>query len=591
MRRATSFSVGLLIAIGFAVAPVAATRGQDTETVRHKPNDLARTLEQHKRWLDSHHKEGRRAVLRDADLRGADLHKVDLRMADLHNADLRGANLTDTIFDWPDMLEANLRGAKGWSGMLANKNIFTLEDLRVTLHAHLKWLESHHTEGAKADLSEANLRGANLSKADLSEADLRGTNMRGANLSEADLSEADLREANLQDATFDWPGTLEADLRGAKGWSGKLATKRIVSLEDLRMTLHAHLKWLETHCAEGAAADLTGADLSRANLRGGNLTKAVLRGTNLFEANLFRANLRQANLSGANLSGANLRQADLSMADLSEANLTGAILNDAILNETVLIGTDLTGALFFDADVFHALYEPKPEKLPEIYGIAYAKHIDEMNYILTPYGLVELRQAFKDGGLRKQERELTYAIKHAERLRSGFLESSLLYAMFEFTCKYGLAPFRPLVLLFVVMAFFAVLYIIVLRIDVLLSLMKKLRLPVCNPTCVEGRLGRIWKVRQEDSIHEDKNARAVERVFAKGLKVILLGLYFSLQSAFYMGWRDFNVGNWIARIQREEYSLKATGLIRTLSGIQSLISLYLLVLFLLTYFGRPFDNL
>jgi hypothetical protein len=49
------------------------------------------------------------------------------------------------------------------------------------------------------------------------------------------------------------------------------------------------------------------------------------------------------------------------------------------------------------------------------------------------------------------------------------------------------------------------------------------------------------------------------------------------------------VGRWIERIKREETTLKATGWLRTLSGFQSLMSVYLLALWLLTYFGRPFE--
>ena len=67
-----------------------------------------------------------------------------------------------------------------------------------------------------ADLSEANLSRADLSKADLSEAnlskaDLSGANLSEANLSKADLSKADLSEANLSKADLSW-----ADLSGAK---------------------------------------------------------------------------------------------------------------------------------------------------------------------------------------------------------------------------------------------------------------------------------------------------------------------------------------------------------------------------------------
>jgi hypothetical protein len=66
-------------------------------------------------------------------------------------------------------------------------------------------------------------------------------------------------------------------------------------------------------------------------------------------------------------------------------------------------------------------------------------------------------------------------------------------------------------------------------------------------------------------------------------------LYFSLLSAFYLGWREINVGSWIARLQTREYTLRARGWARTVSGFQSLISVYLLALAALSYFGRPFE--
>ena len=92
---------------------------------------------------------------------------------------------------------------------------------------------------------------ANLSEANLYGADLSGANLYGANLSEANLSEANLYKANLY------------------------------------------------------KANLYGADLYKANLYGADLYGANLSGANLYGANLYGADLSGANLYGANLSGAN----------------------------------------------------------------------------------------------------------------------------------------------------------------------------------------------------------------------------------------------------------------------------------------------
>ena len=128
------------------------------------------------------------------------------------------------------------------------------------LELHLKWLRSEKG-GVRADLSCANLRGADLSCADLSCANLRGANLSCANLSDANLSDADLSDANL------------------------------------------------------SCANLSDANLSDANLSDADLSCANLSCANLSDANLSDANLSDANLSDANLSCANLSDADLSDAE------------------------------------------------------------------------------------------------------------------------------------------------------------------------------------------------------------------------------------------------------------------------------------
>jgi hypothetical protein len=56
-----------------------------------------------------------------------------------------------------------------------------------------------------------------------------------------------------------------------------------------------------------------------------------------------------------------------------------------------------------------------------------------------------------------------------------------------------------------------------------------------------------------------------------------------------VGWRELKVGDRIQRLQAKEYTLHATGWVRTVSGAQSLIGVYLLAMWALTYFGHPFE--
>jgi hypothetical protein len=75
-----------------------------------------------------------------------------------------------------------------------------------------KWRAANLSD---ADLSGANLSAVDLRRADLILADFHGANLSGANLSEADLSMADLRGANLSGANLSRANLSEADLSGA----------------------------------------------------------------------------------------------------------------------------------------------------------------------------------------------------------------------------------------------------------------------------------------------------------------------------------------------------------------------------------------
>jgi hypothetical protein len=71
-------------------------------------------------------------------------------------------------------------------------------------------------------------------------------------------------------------------------------------------------------------------------------------------------------------------------------------------------------------------------------------------------------------------------------------------------------------------------------------------------------------------------------------EVITEAMFFSLMSASNIGFRDIDLGQWLRMLTKYEYGLRAVGWARTVSGFQSLLSVYLIALWVLTYFGRPF---
>ncbi len=94
------------------------------------------------------------------------------------------------------------------------------ESIKHCLERNRANLQEANLRGA--DLQEADLRGADLQEADLWGADLRGADLRRAYLRRANLWEADLRGAELQGANLRGANLRGADLRGADLWGADL---------------------------------------------------------------------------------------------------------------------------------------------------------------------------------------------------------------------------------------------------------------------------------------------------------------------------------------------------------------------------------
>ena len=134
-------------------------------------------------------------------------------------------------------------------------------------------------ENRSLDLSNTDLRGANLIKANLKGANLIKANLKGANLNGANLQGANLYLAKLQQTKLD-----EANLQGAR--------------------------------------------LNCANLQAARLRQANLKGAELSDADLVSAFLHQADLEGTDLCGAKLQKASLSEAkNLNLEQVTSAYGN------------------------------------------------------------------------------------------------------------------------------------------------------------------------------------------------------------------------------------------------------------------------
>ena len=119
-------------------------------------------------------------------------------------------------------------------------NAITTENLKEILASHVLWL-MEDTHGERADLSDANLRNANLSNADLSDANLSNANLSYADLRGADLSNAGLRGADLRGADL-----RNADLHEAS--CGMARMPRGWWCMDQRYSVHVCAEYIEIGC-------------------------------------------------------------------------------------------------------------------------------------------------------------------------------------------------------------------------------------------------------------------------------------------------------------------------------------------------------
>ncbi|MGB0505800.1 MAG: pentapeptide repeat-containing protein [Pikeienuella sp.] len=141
--------------------------------------EIEQTLEQHKLWLRSDGREGKRA----------ELSRVNLSQQDLRNVDLSRAILNYVRFDRADLTGATFCAAE-MIGVQLNYAILKGADLSGAILN-------------KANFVRTNLEGANLSKTSLLSITGRGANFDNANLDQSQAIGANLEYASFRDASLE----------------------------------------------------------------------------------------------------------------------------------------------------------------------------------------------------------------------------------------------------------------------------------------------------------------------------------------------------------------------------------------------------
>lgn len=439
--------------------------------------------------------------------------------------------------------------------------------------------ETHHLK------CRGTFRGKSIDKKQL-QSILAARKKHNINLCDTTLTGIDLRNFDLNNIDFSGSDLSYANLQGAN-----LSNDNLIKTFFLSANLSgANLQNTNMQGAILKEANLNASDLRRANLNNANLVHA-----NLINTNLTLAVLKNANLSYANFTNADLRWADLEDADLSHVNLTNAYLENTNLTSVNLKDAILKNSNFEEANFDHAIYEPKLGYLPNLTTFHTIKNFRNIRLFDISHGraaLTELKGAYKSLGVRSMERSITAIIKYHEMVSEwrtggwGYLESTINYIFFYVTCHFGASPGRPLGILLISILLLAIPY----------------RFALSKPNKLSGIIA-IWKPRR--FFHWEKTHIVTDPVvnFSRLLKInnnksmscryqwhlFSIAIFFSALSAFSIGWKQINVSNWISHLQSREYTLKGKGWVRILSGFQSIFSVFLIVLWVLTYFGSPFE--
>jgi len=423
-----------------------------------------------------------------------------------------------------------------------------------------------------------NLCGTHLSGLDLSRMNLAGFDLSGADMHRTKLIHANLTGAMMHKTFLRWANLMHATLFQAKMSQAVLADADLVK-SDLRQAILTHA---DLNHAQLMRAKLSGANLERANLSFANLNYAALRWTNLSSANLESANFTRTDMSHAKLAGAKLIKTNLTHANLSHADLERADLN----------GSRLHRADFTNANLNQAHYQPELGHLPNIIAFANSRNFRNMQFELGAgiAALAELRQAYSELRMRQMERQINAMLKvkdmHAawEHGGWGYLEATLNYLLFYVTSDYGADPGGPLRIFLLFIILFMLPYSFALRYPTKKNLIEVIwpaRHLLAKPSSDKKRI--LHKVLTY------RSAATTAKAIKESFRLIRIAFFFSTLSAFQLGYSDLNVSNWIMRMQTRDYRLHGHGWVRVVSGAQAVLSAYLIVLWALTYFARPFE--
>jgi hypothetical protein len=324
-------------------------------------------------------------------------------------------------------------------------------------------------------------------------------------------------------------------------------------------------------------ADLSGANFKNVKFYGTKFDSAQLLGTTFsyvdsdsdFLADWIKARKNPPRIvRGDYLSFEN---SNMTGASLFAANLRGASFHNALMEDVSVFSVSIEDATF------------TPKTFPSLTELVSIEGLDRIKYD-QPSRLLRIRGELKEAGYSGRAKEITAALRHGDRLRSAWPERLATLVLFELTCNWGASSGRPFVAILLIIVAFSVPYYFSMR-----------------RTTIDG--SGIWVVHDVASIlprtveqpfkirlNENLNFIGPKRIVSPGkFQGVLWALLFSLLASTQIGWRDLQIAGLLERLNPNDYVLRASGWVRTLVGFQAIITVFLLALAVLSYFGSPFE--
>ena len=464
----------------------------------------------------------------------------DDRYADLSNIELKNVNLSNATLLYADFSNASFYSVNLSNAYLYNSNMSNAYLDNVNLNnAELEYADLSNVYSTNVDLNNASLSATNMFNSTFYKSSFHNAFILLSNLRNADLS-----NSNFKNTYFG------CDADSPK--HSKFLDNNETNLNNTNFN-HANLQKAKLGCI----------DICNSSFKRSNLENAYLSYSNIISSKFIKSNLKNSNFVNATVDYSNFYRSDITGSNIK--NIKGFPVakhsgyNDITTNPNKRLPN----------------YEPKAGTHPNIPSMVNISSLEMLTYDLYPYGLITLRENFKQYGYEKHARKITYALEHTATINlidsdkwTNKIKGYSRLFLFEYTCNWGMSPGKPMLILVFLICVFSFPYMLAL-----LGLSEK-----------HG----IWYIGKKD-ISMSYNGEIIKKIdISNSFFNLAYAPYFSLLSAVYIGWRDINVRNWVTKIQPFEHTLKANGWVRTLSGIQSLISVYLLALTVLTYFGNPF---